>query len=583
MTNKQELIALLRGEIKQSILNLKLSPSMRALMTAGPALDRDNVAGYNCAYVAVDNVRVFDEILYILMCGTGVGFSVERQYINKLPEIAEEFHECDTTIKVKDSKIGWASAFRQLLALLYMGSVPYWDTSSLRPAGAVLKTFGGRSSGPEPLRSLFTFTTNMFRNASGRKLTSLEVHDLICKVAEVVVCGGVRRSALLSLSNLTDERMRHSKDGQFWLSNPQRALANNSVCYTEKPDVGTFLREWTALYESKAGERGIFARYACDNQLPERRKTKDHYEFGTNPCSEIVLRSRQFCNLTEVVARPKDTLENLQRKVTLATILGTVQSTYTDFRYLSKQWKTNTEEERLLGVSITGIMDHPVLSGSKGEEKLKERLGVLKQEAIKTNETYATKLGILPSKAITCIKPSGTVSQLVDSSSGIHARHALFYIRRVRADTKDPLCQALIKSKVPYEIDSNNPNAYVFSFPIKSPLDSGIQETSIDQLNLWSIYNKYWCEHKPSCTINVGESEWITVAGWVYDNFDSISGISFFPKDNHVYAQAPYEAISKELYEEMMSKFPKEIDFNVSEEEDGTTASQELACTGAQC
>jgi ribonucleoside-diphosphate reductase alpha chain len=558
-------------------------------MCAGPALDRDNVAGYNCAYVALDNPKVFDEILYILMCGTGVGFSVEREVVNKLPEVAEELHACDTIISVRDSKIGWASSFRQLIALLYSGQIPRWDTTKLRPAGAVLKTFGGRSSGPEPLEHLFAFTVLTFKNATGRKLNSIEVHDIVCKTAEVVVCGGVRRSALLSLSNLTDERMRHAKDGQFWITNPHRALANNSVCYTEKPDLGVFLREWTALYDSKSGERGIFARYACDDKIPARRKVlhPDGGLFGTNPCSEIILRSKQFCNLTEVIIRSGDKLPDLLRKIRLATILGTIQSTFTDFRYLSTAWKKNTEEERLLGVSLTGIMDHSVMSGAEGEEELIKWLTELKTEAIKTNETYSKKLGIPASTAITCVKPSGTVSQLVDSASGIHDRHAPYYIRRIRADRKDPLCAGLINAGVPYEGDINNRDTWVFSFPISSPIrstrDATVGTDALGQLARWKIYDHYYCEHKPSCTINVRGDEWLEVAAWVYKNFDTVSGISFFPKDDHVYKQAPYEEITKELYETMLSKFPRTIDFNIPEEGDTTTASQELACTGGQC
>lgn len=571
-------------ELQIAIRDLQVMPSMRALMTAGPAMERDNVAAYNCAYVAVDNIKVFDEILYILMCGTGVGFSVERQYISKLPEVAEELYESNTTIVVKDSKIGWASAFRQLIALLYSGQIPSWDTSRLRPAGAVLQTFGGRSSGPGPLEALFIYTTNVFKTAVGRKLTSIEVHDLICKVAEVVVCGGVRRSALLSLSNLTDDRMRHAKDGQFWISNPQRALANNSVCYTEKPDLGIFLREWTNLYDSKSGERGIFARYACNNKLPARRVALGYeYGYGTNPCSEIILRSKQFCNLSEVIVRPEDTLESLKEKVRLATIIGTCQATFTNFRYLSAQWKKNTEEERLLGVSLTGIMDHHVMSGGDGEAKLISWLEELKQEAIKTNEIYSKHLGIPKSAAITCVKPSGTVSQLVNSSSGIHARHAPYYIRRIRADKKDPLCTALIDAGVPYETDINNPLAWVFSFPTKAHGNYKESGDALAQLNLWSIYDKHWCEHKPSCTINVKENEWLDVAAWVYREFDTLSGISFFPKDDHIYQQAPYETINKERYEQMLSNFPTVIDFNIPENEDSTIASQELACTGGQC
>lgn len=580
---------LVQEDIRQGILNLEIMPSMRALMTAGEALDRDNVAGYNCAYVAVDNPRVFDEILYILMCGTGVGFSVERQYISQLPEVAEEFHDVDVVINVPDSKIGWAANLRQLISLLYSGQVPTWNLDKLRPSGAPLKTFGGRSSGPEPLDNLFKFTVGLFKGAAGRKLTSIEAHDLVCKIAEVVVCGGVRRSALLSLSNLTDERMRTAKSGQFWNTDPQRTMANNSVCYTEKPDLGIFLKEWINLYESKSGERGIFARYAAQKCVPDRRDGT--FDFGTNPCSEIILRSKQFCNLTEVVIRPNDTLEGLKRKVRLATIMGTCQATFTDFRYLSKQWKKNTEEERLLGVSLTGIMDHPVLS--QPTEECARWLTEMKEEAIKTNEAYANKLGINPATAITCVKPSGTVSQLVGSSSGIHDRFAPFYIRRVRADKKDPLCQALVDAGVPHETDNINPSAWVFEFPVGLDTNEGVRErynngrverSAMDQLRLWRHYNDYWCEHKPSCTIFVKDHEWLEVATWVYDNFDSLSGISFFPYDGHVYSQAPYERITAEAYAERLAVFPNSIDFDSIEEvRDETTASQELACVGGQC
>jgi ribonucleoside-diphosphate reductase alpha chain len=572
----------LTEDVRQAILNLEVMPSMRALMTAGPALERDNVAGYNCAYVACDDARVFDEILYILMCGTGVGFSVERKYIEQLPEVAESLHEANTVISVPDSKIGWASSFRQLISLLYMGQIPKWDLSKVRPAGAVLRTFGGRSSGPAPLDALFKYTIKLFQNAAGRKLHSIEAHDLICKIAEVVVCGGVRRSALLSLSNLTDDRMRHAKDGQFWISNAQRALANNSVCYSEKPDLGSFLSEWSALYQSKSGERGIFSRYAMKNKIPERRELQD---FGTNPCSEIILRSKQFCNLTEVVIRPTDGLQDLERKVEIATILGTIQATFTNFRYLSSKWKKNTEEERLLGVSLTGICDNPTTRNPS--DTLKTWLNKLRTKCVEVNKEYANHLGIPVSAAITCVKPSGTVSQLVSCSSGIHEPFASYYVRRVRADQKDPLCQALTKAGVPYEVDINNPGAFVFSFYIDASERTPKHykaHNAIEQLERWRFYDKYWCEHKPSCTIMVEEHEWLDVAAWVYKNFDDISGISFFPKDNHVYQQAPYEAISKEQIAELQKKVNFDsIDFNIGEESDVTTSSQELACVGNQC
>lgn len=566
-------------ELEQAILNLEVMPSMRCMMTAGPALQKDNVAGYNCAYTAIDNPRVFDEIMYILMCGTGVGFSVERRNVEKLPQIADEFHFTDTTLQVHDSKIGWAKAYRQLIALLYSGSIPKYDLSKVRPAGAPLKTFGGRASGPDPLDQLFKFTIETFKRAAGRRLTSIECHDIVCKIAEVVVCGGVRRSALLSLSNLTDERMRQAKMGNWFDTDVHRALANNSVAYTEKPDVNAFLQEWLALYQSKAGERGIFNRVACTKMAPERRQT-DNIVWGTNPCSEIVLRSKQFCNLSEVVARPNDTEESLMRKIRLATLAGTLQSTLTNFRYLSSAWKVNTEEERLLGVSITGITDCPILSTSPGI------LGRLKEHAIKCNEKYAAQLGISASAAITCVKPSGTVSQLVDSSSGLHPRYAPYYIRRVRSDSKDPLCRTLIEANVPWEQSRTNPNEIVFSFPMKAP-DNAVCIKDVDaktQLELWKKWALEFCEHKPSLTVYVKEDEWISTAAWVYANFDIVNGISFFPHNDHIYPQAPYEEITKEEYERLMSQFPKHIDFdNIPETNDLTTASQELACIGGAC
>ena len=562
------------ARLEKAITNMEVMPSMRALMTAGPALDRDNVAGYNCAYVAVDNQRVFDEIMYILMCGTGVGFSVERQYINKLPEVAEEFHECDTIIKVRDSKIGWASAYRQLVSLLYNGSVPRWDTSGVRPEGSRLRTFGGRASGPAPLNDLFSFTEGLFRQAKGRKLNSIEVHDLVCKTAEVVVCGGVRRSALLSLSNLTDQRMRNAKQGEWYHANPHRALANNSVSYTERPDMGIFLEEWLSLFQSKAGERGIYNRKASQAMAPARRDSD--YEFGTNPCSEIVLRSKQFCNLTEVVCRPDDSLETLKKKVENATILGTIQSTLVDFRYLSKDWFTNTSEERLLGVSLTGIMD-------MASPALHDNLEVLRDHAISVNKKWAKTLGIPASTAITCVKPSGTVSQLVDTASGIHSRYAPFYIRRVRADTSDPLCKVLQDAGVPNELSRQNPRELVFSFYRHGPHKTYQQPTAEQQLEIWKHYALNWCEHKPSMSVYVKEYEWLKVAAWVYENWDICNGLSFFPKDDHMYPQAPYEEITEDKYNEEVAKFPTTIDFNIKEEDDMTTASQELACVGGAC
>jgi len=584
-------------ELQNAIYNMEVMPSMRTMATAGVALERDHVAGYNCSYLAVDNLRAFDEALYVLCCGTGVGFSVERQYINKLPEVAEEFYETDTTISVPDSKIGWAKSYRELLSMLINGQIPKWDMSKIRPAGAPLKTFGGRASGKEPLEDLFNFSVEVLKNAAGRKLTSIECHDLMCKVADIVVVGGVRRSALISLSNLTDERMRVAKSGQWWVDNPQRALANNSISYTEKPDIGVFMKEWSALYESKSGERGIFNRKAAIKAAERSgRRETDNHEFGTNPCSEIILRSKQFCNLSEVVVKAGDSFDDLKEKVRLATILGTLQSTLTDFRYLSSVWKRNTEEERLLGVSLTGIMDHPVLSGSQafvcdewGGGVLSDTLQQLKEVAIETNKEWSAKLGVPASTAITCVKPSGTVSQLVDSASGIHPRYSQYYIRTVRQDKKDPLADLLISQGFPYEDDVMKPDStYVFSFPMKAPEGSVMRNDrgAIEQLELWKIYQEAWCEHKPSITVYVKEDEWMEVGAWVYKHFDAVSGVSFLPHSEHSYKQAPYQEISEQDYKELSEAMPKEVDFTKLvdyEKEDTTVGMKELACTGGAC
>lgn len=580
------------ASIRENILQLEVMPSMRCLMTAGPALDRDNVAGYNCSYVAVDNIRVFDEIMYVLLCGTGVGFSVERQYINKLPEVPDELYETDTCITVSDSKIGWAVAFRELVALLYSGRIPTWNTERIRPAGARLKTFGGRASGPEPLEDLFRFTIEIFKRANGRKLNSLECHDIICKIGDVVVVGGVRRSATLSLSNLTDQRLRTAKSGQWWEDNPQRALANNSVCYTERPDIGIFLKEWISLYESKSGERGIFSRPAAQRVAERNGRRNPDWDFGTNPCSEIILRSMQFCNLTEVVVRASDTIEDLKSKVRMATILGTLQATLTDFRYLRAAWKRNTEEEALLGVSLTGIMDHPHLSGSDWvngcDSGLHDTLNELKEVAIETNAEWADRLGTNQSTAITCVKPSGTVSQLVDSASGIHPRYSLHYIRTVRADKKDPIYGFLKEQGVPVEdaIGKENSTA-VFSFPVKAPEHAITRNdrTAVEQLELWKVYATHWCEHKPSITVYVKEDEWLDVGTWVWHNFDIMSGVSFLPHTDHVYRQAPYQEITEEEYHKMLDEMPT-IEWNALEKyetEDNTTTGHELACSAGAC
>ena len=580
----------LRDELEQAVLGLRVMPSMRCIMTAGEALKRENIAGYNCSYVAVDRPQAFDEILYILMNGTGVGFSVERQYVSQLPTIADEFHMTDTTITVADSKLGWAKALKELIGMLYIGQIPRWDLSKVRPAGAPLKTFGGRASGPEPLESLFNFTVNIFKNASSRKLSSLEAHDVVCKIAEVVVVGGVRRSALISLSNLSDDRMRHAKSGQWWNENGQRALANNSACYSEKPDIGIFMDEWKALYDSKSGERGIFNRESAVWMASKngRRNTED-YEFGTNPCSEIILRNREFCNLSEVVVRASDTRESLLEKVRLATILGTFQSTLVNFKYVSKSWRKNCEEERLLGVSLTGIMDCKVTNGKGPHGSLPAILKDLKSVAVKTNKEFSEKLGINQSVAVTCVKPSGTVSQLTDSASGIHARHNPYYIRTVRGDKKDPLTKMMVDQGFPVEDDSMNPShTSVFSFPMK--VDNGAvfrtDMTAIEQLELWKTYQECWCEHKPSVTISVKENEWLEVGAWVYENFNYMSGVSFLPFSEHTYKQAPYQDCTQQEYEILLGKMPKEVEWNKLaeyEQTDMTIGAQELACAAGFC
>ncbi len=571
-------------DLREAILYLSVMPSMRMLMTAGPALNRDNTAGYNCSYIAVDDVKSFDEAMMILLCGTGVGFSVERQHIAKLPEVPDQLFYSNDVIVVHDSKEGWAKAYRKLIAMLYAGEIPKWDVSKVRPAGAKLKTFGGRASGPEPLIDLFNFTINVFEGAAGRRLNSVECHDIMCKIGDIVVVGGVRRSAMISLSNLSDDRMRHAKSGQWWEQNPQRALANNSVVYSEKPDIESFMREWTALVESKSGERGIFARYAAEKHVESHGRRKTGFEWGTNPCSEIILRSNQFCNLTEVVVRFNDTKETLRKKVRLATILGTVQSTYTKFPYLRKVWTKNTEEERLLGVSLTGIMDCK-LTISPDPEFLAE----LRDLSVDTNKEWAEKLGIPQSAAITCVKPSGTVSQLVDAGSGIHARHSPYYIRTVRGDIKDPLTQLMIDEGVPAEPEVLHPDStMVFSFPVKSP-DSAVTRndmTALEQLEVWKLYAVNWCEHKPSVTISVRDDEWLEVGAWVYKNFDLCSGISFLPHSDHTYQQAPYQDCDEETYEELLSRMPTSIDWSrlgEYEQEDNTAGSQTLACVAGVC
>lgn len=574
-------------EIEEAILNLEIMPSMRAMMTAGPALARDNTAGYNCSYLPVDDPKSFDEAMFILLCGTGVGFSVERQYVNKLPEVPDTLFKSDTTVIVKDSKEGWAKALRQVIALLYSGEIPQWDTSKVRPAGAKLKTFGGRASGPAPLIDLFNFVVSKFVGAKGRRLSSIECHDIMCKIGEVVVVGGVRRSAMISLSNLSDDRMRHAKSGAWWENEPQRALANNSVAYTEKPDALSFMREWMALVESGSGERGVFNRQASVKQAAKNGRRDENYEFGTNPCSEIILRPYQFCNLTEVVVRATDTIESLSRKVELATILGTIQSTYTHFPYLRKVWQRNTEEERLLGVSLTGIMDNPLLTTKNAA--LEKTLVHLRNVAVSTNTKWANRLGIPVSAAITCVKPSGTVSQLVDSASGIHARHSHYYIRTVRGDVKDPLTQFMKDQGIPNEPCVMKPDStVVFSFPVKAPEGAVVTEdlSAIDQLKMWLAYQRHWCEHKPSVTINVKKDEWFEVGAFVYKHFDEMSGVSFLPYNEHTYQQAPYQDVTKEVYEEVLASMPTKIDWaklSEYESEDMTKSSQTFACSGDSC
>jgi len=596
-----ELTPKVRKELETAVLKLEVMPSMRALMTAGKALKENNIAGYNCAYLSVDHWKAFDECLYVLMHGTGVGFSVERQFVTKLPEIPSEMIDVDDVVVVKDSKEGWQSAFRKLITYLYDGEMPKWDFSKVRPKGARLSTFGGRASGPEPLLDLFNFTTNLFKEAVGRKLTSYECHRMMCKIAEVVVVGGVRRSALISLSNLTDERMRSAKSGQWWSDTPEMALSNNSVCYTEKPDIGIFMKEWTSLYESKSGERGIFNREAAKKQVEfgtDGRRDTEH-EFGCNPCSEIILRDGQFCNLTEVVVRAEDSQADIMRKVKLATILGTFQASLTDIKRLRPKWVHNTEEEALLGVSLTGIMDNSFMNGggngrgisewNSNQKSLPDFLKSLKSQTVATNKEWSKVLGISQSTATTAIKPSGTVSQLVDSASGIHTRHNDYYFRRVRADAKDPIAQLMEDQGIPCEADVMKPKSVkVFTFPMKAPKGAVLrnERTAIEQLELWFTYQKYYCEHKPSVTISVREHEWMEVGAWVYKNFDDVSGVSFLPHSDHSYQQAPYEDCTEEEYTELAKKMPKAVDWNLIstyELTDMTVGTKTLACTGSVC
>ena len=593
-----KLTDLIRAELEDAVLQLKVMPSMRALMTAGPALERDNIAGYNCAYIVIDKPKAFSELMYILLNGTGVGFSVEREYVKKLPEVPETMYPSDTTIVVGDSKLGWAKAFNELVSLLYTGYIPKWDLSHIRPAGSILKTFGGRASGPEPLLELFNFIVATFEQHRGRQLTSLAAHDICCMVGNCVVVGGVRRSALISLSDLSDSMMRTAKSGQWWSHTPYRQLSNNSAVYTNgKPTMDAFMDEWHALYASKSGERGIVSRSAMkanirrSNTFREEHFGKtsilyrdDDHDFGVNPCAEIILRPNQFCNLTEVVVRSGDTLDELKEKVRLATILGTFQSTLTNFKFISKKWTDNTEEERLLGVSLTGIMDHEILSGDLIDEtRLKKYLTELRKVAIETNMEWAKKLGIPSSRAITSVKPSGTVSQLVNSASGIHARHAPFYLRSVRSNKHDPLCHLMIDQGFPHEQDKSNPEQIVFYFPIKSPETSVCRRdmSAIRQLEVWKMYQMYYTEHKPSVTVSVREEEWMEVGAWVYKNFEFMAGVSFLPMSDHIYQQAPYQDLTEEEYQAWQEKMPKLVNWNKLvdyEKSDLTTGSGELAC-----
>jgi len=574
--------------LENAILTTSVMPSMRAMMTAGEALRRENIAGYNCSYIPIDSPRSFDEVLYILMNGTGVGFSVERQYVDKLPTIPDrEFEHTEDVISVADSKEGWARAFRDLISFLYTNRIPKVNVSKIRSTGQRLKTFGGRASGPQPLVNLFDFTIEKFKGAKGRKLNAMECHDIVCKTGEVVVVGGVRRSALISLSNLSDQRLRMAKSGAWWDTNPERALANNSVAYTEKPDAGIFMKEWLSLYESKSGERGIFNRVSAQEKARQNGRRNADWDFGTNPCSEIILRPNQFCNLTEVVVRPTDSMDTLLEKVEIATILGTMQATLTNFGYLRKRWQDNTEEERLLGVSLTGIMDSTLLN--KNDSKLADRLDKLREKAVAVNKEWASTFGIPQSTAITCVKPSGTVSQLVDSASGIHARHNPYYIRTVRGDNKDPLTEFMKAQGVPNEPDVMKPeHTTVFSFPMKTAKDAVFRTSmsAIEQLEMWKTYAVHWCEHKPSVTISVKEQEWVNVGNWCWDNFDYLSGVSFLPFSDHTYKQAPYQDIDKEQYQKLQSEMPTDIDWNKLqdfEKEDNTKGSQELACTAGVC
>lgn len=576
----------MRNQLQTAVTNLDVMPSMRSIMTAGSALERQNIAGYNCSYLPIDDPKAFDEAMYILLCGTGVGFSVEQKYVKQLPEVPDQLFDSNTVVVVKDSKEGWAKSLRQIIALLYAGEIPKWDVSSVRPAGARLKTFGGRASGPEPLVSLFKYVVSKFKGAVGRKLTSVEAHDILCKIGEVVVVGGVRRSAMISLSDLSDDRMAHAKAGNWWESNGQRALANNSAVYESKPTVGQFMREWSNIYESHSGERGIFNREASEKQAAKNGRRDLNQEWGTNPCSEIILRPYQFCNLSSVIVRGNDDMDSLRNKVRIATILGTFQSTLTDFPYLRKVWQKNTEEERLLGVSMTGILDNPLLNNPDDPE-LPKRLEELRDYAVSVNADLAAAIGINASAAITCVKPEGTVSQLTGTASGIHPQHSSYYIRRVRSDNKDPLTQFMKEQGFPNEPDVMKPDSTtVFSFPVSVPEGAVLREdlSAIQHLKLWLLFQRHWCEHKPSVTISVNEHEWPEVGAWTWKHFDEVTGVSFLPMDGGTYRQAPYEAIGEEEFRQLSSKMPTGINWELFiEKTDNVEGVQTLSCTAGAC
>lgn len=576
----------LRSELEQAVVALDVVPSMRAIMTAGPALERQNVAAFNCSYLPIDDPKAFDEAMYILLCGTGVGFSVEQQYVKKLPEVPEQLFDSKTTIVVSDSKEGWAKSLRQLLALLYSGEIPKFDVSRVRPAGARLKTFGGRASGPGPLEELYKFCVLKFKGAAGRRLTSLECHDILCKIGEVVVVGGVRRSAMISLSDLSDDKMAHAKAGSWWDGQAQRALANNSATYTETPSIGQFMREWSSIYESHSGERGIFNREASQKQAAKNGRRDATYEFGTNPCSEIILRPYQFCNLSSCIIRSDDNIDSIANKIRLATILGTFQASLTDFPYLRKIWQKNTEEEALLGVSMTGICDN-VLLNNPDDVDLPARLEALRDLAVDTNAFYASAIGINQSVAVTAVKPEGTVSQLCSTASGIHPQHSKYYIRRVRADNKDPLTQFMIQAGFVAEPCVMKPDSTtVFSFPVAVADGALLREdlSAIQHLKLWLIFQRHYCEHKPSVTISVKENEWMDVGAWTFKHFDEVTGVSFLPMDGGTYKQAPYEETDEQTYNQLKMLVPETVDWeNFKEYDDNVEGAQMLSCTAGGC